>query len=337
MYTQRNTTPAKLAQWFLNIVSYGFKTISWVNLRLRGRRKRKFPILIVSIDNLSFGGTGKTTLVTQIGRQLEQRGIKFAVVTRGYRSAMEIHHANVLPTHTAREVGDEPLMMKQMFPSQDIFVGKDRCHSIEEAIKNNNKIILLDDGFQSTHIHRDVKIMLLNPAHPYYYLRNFKSMMKDEDFIFVLGDSPQAAAPYARRFPRVPCGTYSFKPGGFHDPAGQPVDVTDKTLTGFAALGDNRRFRSDLAAFNLAAFIPYPDHHAFSQPDIQHLENQRVRHKADYLVCTPKDFVKIKDLDIKNIPLIYSQNSIQLSLDIIDHLLDRLDHAGNENNAKTPV
>jgi tetraacyldisaccharide 4'-kinase len=226
--------------------------------------------------------------------------------------------------------------MKMVFPDKDIFVGKDRTHSIREAVRKKNKIILLDDGFQSTHIQRDMRIMLINQAHPYYFLRNFKFMLKLEDYVFFLEPGKDLEF-YTKRFPGVRFGTYRFIPGGYYLPSGQNIPVKGKTLLGFSALGDNRRFRKDLESFDLVDFVSFPDHHKFSQADIQRLENLRLKHSADFLVCTLKDFIKIKDMDIKKIPLIYSQNSIQLSFNIINHLLDRLDNAGKENNTETPV
>jgi len=178
MYPGRNTPIDKIKTPVLNAVSLIFKTLSFFNLKRKARRPREFPALIVSIDNLSFGGTGKTTLVTEIGTQLEKRNIKFAVVTRGYKSKYEQTGTRVQPTHDFTDVGDEAEIYKTRFPGRDIYVGKDREKSIENAVADNNKIILLDDGFQTTNIRKDITVMLLNPRHPYYYLRNFKFLTK---------------------------------------------------------------------------------------------------------------------------------------------------------------
>lgn len=308
--------------YFLNAVSVLFKSLSLVNLKLKSLRQKKYPdALIVSIDNLSFGGTGKTPLVVEIGKKLEEKNIPFAIVTRGYKSKYEGSGTNVSPQHRFDEVGDEAVLFKKKFPDRDIYVGKDRGRSIAAACSDGNKIILLDDGFQSTHIDRDIKIMLLNPLHPYYYLRNFKFLVKEEDFVLYYSPEPLPGK-----------NTYFFESGCFHDSAGKAVTIGRATLFGFSALGDNQRFQKDLSAFNLVEFKAFKDHHAYTTEEIQHLDNVRKDRGIDYLVCTEKDFVKLTCINLAHIPLIYFQNSIKLSFNLTDRLLD---YAKKENYTET--
>lgn len=317
MYSKGNPAIDKIKTPVLNAVSLIFKTISFLNLERKAHRPREFPAIFVSIDNLSFGGTGKTTLVTEIGSRLEEKNIKFAVVTRGYKSKYEHTGTRVQSSHDFTDVGDEAAIYKNRFPHRDIYVGKDRVKSIENAIKDNNKIILLDDGFQTTNIRKDIAVMLVNPNHPYYYLRNFKFLMKKEDFIFIYS---RGAAPPKPRNPVY--GTYDFVPGGFFDTAGNPVNTGNSSLSGFSALGDNLRFKNDLSAFNLAEFTGFADHHAYTQNEINSLDNRRKEINAAYLVCTEKDFIKLKSINLKNIPLIYFRNSIKCDIDLTDIILE---------------
>jgi len=272
-------------------------------------------VFIISIDNLSFGGTGKTTMIMEIGKRLQQHNIPFAIVTRGYRSLFENEGTSVQPLHTVREVGDEAKLFKNRFPDRHVYVGKNRCKSIERAIKNKNNIILMDDGFQSTNIYRDLKIMLINPRHPYYYLRNFKFMAKQEDIILYF-EPPDGSREEKHN-------TYHFQLENFYDTAGNVVDIqgTSSSLMGFSALGDNGRFKSDLEAFNLLEFKGYSDHHAYTEDDLHQLNQRRIHLDADYLVCTEKDFVKVKHYNLQKIPLIYAQNSIKCNLDLINRIL----------------
>ena len=115
------------------------------------------------MDSLSFGGTGKTPLVMAIGKALETRGARFAVISRGYRSAHEKKGPLVRAAHDCREVGDEPLLLKARFPDQDVFVGRDRLRSIAAAAAADDRIVILDDGFQSSHIKKDFSVLLVNP------------------------------------------------------------------------------------------------------------------------------------------------------------------------------
>lgn len=343
MYSKGNTALDKIKTPLLNAVSIVFKTLSFLNLKRKAHRPRKFPALVISIDNLSFGGTGKTTLVTEIGTQLEKKNIPFAVVTRGYKSKYEHSGTRVRESHDFTDVGDEAKIYKTRFPRQNIYVGKNRQKSMENAAADNNKIILLDDGFQTTNIRKDITVMLVNLNHPYYYLRNFKFLMKNEDFIFIYnpgrGTAPSEPRPLLN--PRLAAGlpifgTYDFVPGGFFDTAGNPVDIGNSSILGFSALGDNQRFKNDLSAFNLAEFTGFADHHVYTQKEINSLDNRRKERDAVYLVCTEKDFIKMgrrpnpktKSINLTNIPLIYFRNSIKLDIELIDVILD---YAEKEN------
>lgn len=346
MYIKRNTPLYYLTAWPLNTASLVFKTLSLLNLKWKGRNPARYPeATVISIDNLSFGGTGKTTLVLEIGKHLEQRQIKFAIVTRGYRSTFESRGALVQPVHSARDVGDEAKLFSERFPQQDIFIGQNRHASIKQAIARKNTVILLDDGFQSTDIEKDIKIMLFNPRHPYYYLRNFKFLMRREDYVLFYHPENAAAvegeagtrltappaAPVSPFTPGKPVyGTYHFRLEGFYTGIGDPVDVSDAALLGFSALGDNLRFKTDLSAFRLVGFRGYPDHHAYGEADLETLDRERIRAKAEYLVCTEKDFIKIKHLNLTQIPLIYCQNRLKLSLDIMGRVV-------NDAEAKSKV
>lgn len=316
MYIKGNSPIHRLITWLLNAASIIFKILSLINLKRKSLRQTKYPeALIVSIDNLSFGGTGKTTLTIKIGKYLESRNIKFAVVTRGYKSTSEAEGAVVQPHHDVKRVGDEAKLFKHRFPHQDIYVGKNRKGSIKKAIANANKIILLDDGFQTTNIYKDIKIMLFNPGHPYYYLRNFKFLMKKENYVFFY----QTTGPYPLNRSGEPiCGSYDFEREGFCNPEGKSIDIRNVSIFGFSALGDNLRFKQDLSAFQLKDFKGYKDHHAYTEADIHRLNQQRIQKNADYLVCTEKDFMKIKHFNLTKIPLIYAQNSIKFNFDLMD-------------------
>jgi tetraacyldisaccharide 4'-kinase len=330
MHIKGNSAISKLKVFLLNGVSILFKTISLLNLKFKSLRLTKYPVLVISVDNLSFGGTGKTTLVMEIGKHLEQKNLGFAVITRGYKSKLEHPGAKVERHHTVNDVGDEALLYKRCFRSQDqdVYVGKNRMRSIESAIRDGHKIILLDDGFQSTQIHKDIKIMLFNPHHPYYYLRNFKGLMKKEDFIFFYREIPAGAGEKYR--PAV-CGVYYFESGHFYTAAGTILPLTDLrglSLVGFSALGDNHRFKNDLSAFRLVEFVPFNDHHAYREKEIRDLNTRRIEKKADYLACTEKDFIKLSGINLDDIPLIYLKNSIKLSPNLMDYVRE---YAAKEN------
>lgn len=303
---------SKLIIYFLNALSGIFKAFSFLNLKLKSLKQKRYDkIVIISIDNLSFGGAGKTTMVSEIGRILQEKGIPFAVVSRGYKSKYEKTGLAVESHHSAEEVGDEAKLLKTRFPDRDVLIGSNRHASIMTAIEKKNRVVILDDGFQSTDIYKDIKIMLFNPRHSYYYLRNFKFLMKDEDYILFYDPAGEI-----KNF-----DTYHFERGNFYDINGKIVEVGDDSLFGFSALGDNRRFKEDLSGLNLLEFKGYRDHYSFTEKDVEYLDNRRKESKAAYLVCTEKDFVKLMDYNLAHIPLIYAKNVIKCTIDLTGIIL----------------
>ena len=315
MHFRSNSTLYRLSHPALNLVSLLFKTISFVNLKIKALRPKHFPhLFIISVDNLSFGGTGKTPLVIAIGQALEKMSIPFAIISRGYRSGHEKKGALVEPTQTAEEVGDEPWLLKKYFPDRDVIIGRDRLQSIALAAARKNRIVILDDGLQTSQVKKDFSIMLVNPNHPYFYLRNFKFLARRETLVLYYQQRGQKGKV-------VPPGTYEFTREDFLDSRNRQVDIGAAKIIAFSALGDNERFKNDMGHYHLAAFRGFSDHHAFSMTDIQTLENMRREKGATWMVCTEKDFCKINKFLNAAIPLIYSRNRIELPGDAIEQII----------------
>lgn len=321
----------------LNLVSILFKCFSLLILGLRSLGKKVYSgAFIISVDNLSFGGTGKTTLVGEICQALNRKKLKFAIVSRGYRSGYEKTGARVTPEHRVSEVGDEAILLRNNFPHQEIFVGKNRHESIKKALDNDRNIIILDDGFQSTGISKNLKIMLINPRHPYYYQRNFKWLSRWEDIVLHLAgesefqrlseEEPPVQLKRKKNYPLR--GYYAFSVLKFHQASGRKTDIGNATLLGFSALGDNQRFRDDLSRFNLKVFKPFPDHHRYNQGDLVRLNILRKQNRIDYLVCTEKDFIKLSELNLIGIPLIYAKNSIKFSFNLNELIVEHVKEHG---------
>ena len=306
----------------LNLASLVFKGISFIIWQLKALKGRQFPdLFIISVDNLSFGGTGKTPLVMAIGKALEKRGARFAMISRGYRSRFEKEGIRVKGSHSCEEVGDEAVLLKAAFPAQDVFIGRDRPRSIAAAAAENHRIVILDDGFQSSHIKKDFSVMLLNPGHPYFYLRNFTFMRRHADRVLSYRQSGNAEEP-------LPRDTYDFVLDTFMDAAGREVNIGTATIVAFSALGDNDRFESDMRSYRLAAFRGFSDHHAFRPADLCSLERLRKEKDADWLVCSEKDFCKIKNFLPGEIPLLYARNEIRLHDDAIEQIIKHAKEKG---------
>jgi len=306
--------------FLLNTVSVLFKTISFINLKLKSLKEKKYKnTYIISVDNISFGGTGKTPLVIKIGRELKRRNIKFSIITRGYKSKYEKTGIKVTDSHGIEDIGDEALLFRKYFPDTDIYIGKNRKKSIEKSINNNNRIIILDDGFQTKDVHKDLKIMLLNPKHKYYYLRNFKFLIKKEDIILTMSENLKID------------NSYNFVVDGIYDTDEKQLkNISNKRVIGFSALGDNDRFKKTLKKqkFKIINFKSYNDHFSYNNKVLKHLNDMRKESNCSYLICSEKDFIKIKNLNLTNIPLIYIKNRIQLNINLVEIIIRNAEKKG---------
>ena len=324
MYNKRDTTDSKLKIYFLNLISIIFKSVSFIILKFKSIDKKTFKnIYIISADNLAFGGTGKTPLVIKIGKDLIKKNIDFCIITRGYKSKYEDTGVKVNASHSIEDIGDEASLFRHYFPNKDIYIGKNRIKSIEQAIGDMNKFVILDDGFQTGGIYKDMKIMLLNTLHKYYYLRNFKFLIKNEDIIFHFKH---------KHYKNSKTNIYKFYINGLYDKDEKKIKKTDikKGVIGFSALGDNERFKQTLIGLklNLSNFYGYKDHYYYSLNKLQDLNKIRINKKCSHLICSEKDYIKIKNLNLTDIPLIYIKNSIQLSLNLIEIIIEDAEKKG---------
>ncbi|MDY0296712.1 MAG: tetraacyldisaccharide 4'-kinase [Acidobacteriota bacterium] len=304
---------------FLNIIAAPFsllyKSAAWLQRRLRARRRTETPgIFVISVDGIAFGGSGKTPMVIRVGRELQRLGIAFAVITRGYGSRLEKRGARLDPeNHGPADVGDEACLIQRNLASAPIWVGRDRRASLQAAAQQQIPVAILDDGFQSTHIRRDLCIMLDDPDRHWSRLRQFPRLMREADL--------RLARAGAVRAPRVPAhAAFSFRITGFFDARGTAHTLAGDAVFAFSALGDNRRFRRDLDGLDLRGFRGFRDHHVYTRSDLLNLERRARARGARFLVCTEKDFIKAAPLAGGTPPLLYAANEIQLDMDLGDYL-----------------
>jgi len=315
----------------LNFISVIYKVFSYFILMLKGLKKSEFKdLFIISVDNLSFGGTGKTPAVLEIGKLLGNSGVKFAVVLRGYKGSLSKGSHLVNNKHSFCEVGDEAVIYKRRLTSADIFIGKNRKESITKAADRGNSVIILDDGFQSQHIKKDFKIMLINPAQPYYYYRHFKFLKKMSDIIYYLGTGKEVEKRVESERRKIKEGKYSFEIIGFFDKDEKEKDPGNEKAVAFSAVGDNARFKNDLTDLNVVKFFHFADHYALNENEIREIEDFRISNSCKYTICTEKDFIKLDPEISHSLPLIYIKNRIKSFPDAGKLVLAQLDEKKNK-------
>lgn len=266
-----------------------------VKLRHRGYRSgllpsKKVSATVVSVGNIVAGGTGKTPLVHLLAHELS-KDHKVAILSRGYRSQAEGLNIRVDSTMTAEQVGDEPYWLAQRLPSVQVWVGADRVRSAHKAVENGAEILILDDGFQHLRLHRDFDVVVVSGEDPYSnghflprgYLRDLPSRLNDASLIAVMGSKPLDLPIPQVLFDRT-----------------MPVDLRGKKVAVFCAIGNPARFIKQVqaAGAHITVSLIKPDHEPFTLQDLEELKE-----RADTLVCTEKDFVKLPSTTLPIIAL----------------------------------
>ncbi len=242
---------------------------------------------VISVGSLSSGGAGKTPFVILLGTLLKQRGITFDVLSRGYgrktRGVLEVD-----PDGSAREFGDEPLLIAKTFGCP-VVVGESRYQAgLFAEAKFAPQLHILDDGFQHRSLARDFDIVLLTPEDmrdqllPGGRLRETLSSLRRADAVVQTGD-----AHYARSGVNESCIWRMRRTISFADPPSNPVM--------FCGIARPQQFVEQLVAAGIE-FVArkfYRDHHAYTETDIRDLLNLRDRTHAGGFITTEKDAINL--------------------------------------------
>jgi tetraacyldisaccharide 4'-kinase len=253
---------------------------------------------VISVGNLSVGGSGKTPLVARIAEILRDAGEPVAVLSRGYggsfRGECLIVGDGAAVLADPAEAGDEPVMLAHALRGVVVAVGRRRDRvgrAVEERF--GRRVHVLDDGFQHLRLFRDLDVLSLGEADlsdrplPAGRLRERPSAAARADIVCLWSEASVPGGD-ARTF-RV-----SRRLVGFFDGEGrqQPVPARPMLLSGIA---NPERFWSDVAAASpgIVARSAYPDHHRFTAGEIRRLYDEARALRADAIVTTAKDAVRL--------------------------------------------
>lgn len=270
-------------------------------------RARRLQRPVVSIGNISVGGTGKTPFTIMLGELLQARGITVDVLSRGYRrqtSGVRV----VDPQGRPEEFGDEPLLMARRL-GRPVIVGESRYAAGKLAEERfQSEIHLLDDGFQHRQLARAFDIVLVGKEDlrsgllPTGRLREPTGSLKRADVVVVeegfdaalLGLRPEQAVWRVRRGIRVAAA------------AAKPV--------AFCGIGKPKKFFEQLRAqgINTAAEIEFRDHHRYSDADVRRLTQLMKSQNADGFVTTAKDEINLGEKVARLQPLAVAEVTMEL-------------------------
>lgn len=278
-----------------------------------GATSRHLSRPVVSVGNLTMGGTGKTPMAILLARALSERGYGVSVLSRGYGGRRARDPMPVNASSAFREVGDEPLLIARSAPRTRVTVGRRRYEAGVLAEEEGAvDLHILDDGFQHLALHRDLDIVMLRedqpirsarclPAGPY---REPPSALSYADVVVVKSVDGILPADLARDLAELmprgatlhgarlrPAELVPLLPG---DP--RSLDwLRGRPILAFAGIGEPWSFRDTLATLGarLVDFQPLPDHHPYSDREVSDLEARARTGGAEAIVTTMKDLARM--------------------------------------------
>ncbi len=299
---------------------YGAVTRTRLSLYRRGTfQTTKLERPVISIGNLTTGGTGKTPLVDYVSRIIASQGKKVCILTRGY--GRKDPHLQVIVSDgydvlaSPAEAGDEPyLLATRLTGVAAVISSADRITAGLEAIKDfGTDCFVLDDGFQHLRLARDLDIVSIDATNPwgggsllpYGRLRESPENLSRADCVVLTRcDQVSGVEPLRAEIVRLSDGRPVFESHM------QPMRVTSlknasemlappMRVGAFCGVGNPRSFFENLrqAGYELALEKSFPDHHDYSQDEIDSLCRSAREVGADVLITTAKDAVKLRTME----------------------------------------
>ena len=269
---------------------------------------------VISVGNLTMGGTGKTPFVAHLARRLKFEGNRPAILSRGYgrtsRGVLLVSEGHG-PLVTPDVGGDEPVALAMRLPGVIVAVGEKRFEAGLAAQAAGANVFLLDDGYQHLSLERDVNLLLLDAKDPFGGRRfpprgrlrePLSALARADAFVFTRADAgtptAETAATLAKWNPSAPVFTARVKPTGFHDDSGAPVEgavLEERRCLAVCGVARPEAFAATLTELNISAeqILAFRDHHRYTARDLARIEKAARAAGASWIVTTEKDAVKL--------------------------------------------
>ena len=312
------------------------------------KKKEKLDCCVISIGNITVGGTGKTPTAQKMADLIKRMGYRVVILNRGYRSHWDKEIGVVSDGNkifmTAYEAGDEAYLMAKTLPGIPVVIGKNRAITGKYAVeKLNAEVIIMDDGYQHWHLERDLDVVLVDTLNmfgngcvlPRGMLREPLENLNRGD-LFLLTKTDQSSI-LSRMQLRKTIGKYNSKapvvesvhhPKNFVEIADWYKGITQnhlelselegKNVMVFSAIGNPSSFEQTLSGIglNIKEAVRYPDHHDYGMLEMQYILERASNHNAVAMITTSKDAVKIPTEFIyssREIPLYILNMDIQVT------------------------
>jgi tetraacyldisaccharide 4'-kinase len=288
-------------------------------------RAQRLPAPVVSVGNLTVGGTGKTPVTACLAREVMGAGQRVAILSRGYggqrRDVTRVSDGErILAGPPA--VGEEAYWLARALPGAAVYTASERFSAGLAAWREfRPQLFLLDDGFQHLQLHRDLDLVLLDAASPFGNgcllprgpLREPKAALAAAQVLiltrFEAGVHEQTRAELAAAFPDKLILTAAITPAAARRHPGAeaypPAALSGLKLYAFAGLARPEVFSRTLGELgvDLTGFKAFPDHHAFSPRDLAALIREAGASQAAGLITTSKDWARLGEAWDADLPL----------------------------------
>ncbi|HEX8201339.1 MAG TPA: tetraacyldisaccharide 4'-kinase [Isosphaeraceae bacterium] len=320
---QTRSRIAMTARGLLGLAAAGYRV--GVAVRNRsfdrgGKAVHHVPVPVVSVGNLTLGGTGKTPTVEWVARWFRTRDVRVAILSRGYGQAEGIN--------------DEGRVLEENLPDVPHLQDPDRVRSARIAVAElETELIVLDDGFQHRRLGRDLDLVLLDALDPFGLGRMFPrgllrepvaSLRRAGVVVLSRADLVDEATRRAirteaeRRAGPLAWAEARHAPRDLIDADGRssPLDrLPDRPVAAFCGIGNPAGFRRTLEGMGIAVvgFRTFPDHHAYSRRDVEELAGWVRDRGAGLALTTQKDLVKLRTATLGSVPLC----ALRIGLDVL--------------------
>jgi tetraacyldisaccharide 4'-kinase len=283
-------------------------------------RQRRLDGIVISVGNLTTGGTGKTPMVLWIAQHLLAEEKPTGILTRGYGG-----HGD-----GANSTSDEVRLLRAHLGDRVAFgVGADRFVRGSELAKNGVKWFILDDGFQHLPLARDVDIVLVDAVNPFgngYLLpagrlREHRSALSRADVIVITRSDHAPALEAAIRhdssvpifYARPHLESIRLYRGDY--PGTEAPECHARKLFAFSGIGNPAALRADLRewGFQVAGFKSFPDHHRYTPEDVRAIAAQARAAGADGAICTEKDVFNLSAVEWGDLDLCFCRISMHVA------------------------
>ncbi|HSR09891.1 MAG TPA: tetraacyldisaccharide 4'-kinase, partial [Thermodesulfobacteriota bacterium] len=279
-------------------------------------RTRSLPCKVISVGNLTLGGTGKTPFVLLLAEMIRKEKLRPIVLSRGYggafRGPMGVVSDGEKVLMGPAQCGDEPFLMAMKLKDIPVVVGPGRWAAGRAALeKFGADVIILDDGFQHLGLRRDLNLLLLDATCPFDNgwvfprggLREPKSEIRRADAVVLTKVDPgvkiaDLKGKLSELGIRAPVFRVRYEVREMESPDGKgPLNagaLRGKKVLGFSGIARPESFENSLRGLGaeILGMVAFPDHHAYADRELKELERSAMRSGADALITTEKDLVR---------------------------------------------